>query len=451
MPPSLVHYSDVENAYDDPDHVGRLAGTIESLRDEATVVCGTGDNTGPGVLAMVTEGRQSLPFYDAVAPEFETFGNHDFDHGVDAIRGIVADSPQQWLTANVVDGDGQRFLANETAPWALRNVDGTTVGFVGVTDPKTTAYVPETGALEFLDPTAPVQQAAEALRERGAEWVVVLSHLGRLDETLAAETDVDVILGDHVHSEIVERLDETLITRPGVNGEIVYEITLGESPAVIRHEVEDGSVNEGVARAMDKLREEAGLDEVVGHVADPIRRTESTAFRGESRIGNFVADAYRWAADADVGLQNSGGIREGPPLVGDVSVADLVSVVPFDEPVAVAELTGAELRTVIRQCSGANVGFGASDWWNGHLSGLSVVWDRSDGEIVTLSVDGSPVDGDETYSVATADFLFYTTEEFPVLDESHRRGTLDTQYRVMADYARAEGIDPRVEDRIVYR
>jgi 2',3'-cyclic-nucleotide 2'-phosphodiesterase (5'-nucleotidase family) len=84
MPPSLVHYSDVENAYDDPDHVGRLAGTIESLRDEATVVCGTGDNTGPGVLAMVTEGRQSLPFYDAVAPEFETFGNHDFDHGVDA-------------------------------------------------------------------------------------------------------------------------------------------------------------------------------------------------------------------------------------------------------------------------------------------------------------------------------------------------------------------------------
>jgi len=80
---------------------------------------------------------------------------------------------------------------------------------------------------------------------------------------------------------------------------------------------------------MDKLREEAGLDEVVGHVADPIRRTESTAFRGESRIGNFVADAYRWAADADVGLQNSGGIRGGPPLVGDVSVADLVSVVPF--------------------------------------------------------------------------------------------------------------------------
>jgi len=100
----------------------------------------------------------------------------------------------------VADGERRRrrrpaFPRKRDGPLALRNVDGTTVGFVGVTDPKTTAYVPETGALEFLDPTAPVQQAAEALRERGAEWVVVLSHLGRLDETLAAETDVDVILG----------------------------------------------------------------------------------------------------------------------------------------------------------------------------------------------------------------------------------------------------------------
>ncbi|SFS06116.1 2',3'-cyclic-nucleotide 2'-phosphodiesterase/5'-or 3'-nucleotidase, 5'-nucleotidase family [Halomicrobium zhouii] len=451
MPPSLVHYSDVENAYDDPGNAGRLAGTIDALRGDATVVCGTGDNTAPGVLSMVTEGRQSLPFYDAVGPDFETFGNHDFDHGVDAIREIVADSPQTWLTANVVDGDGTRFLADETAPWALQAVDGTTVGFVGVTDPKTTAYVPETGSLEFLDPTVPVQQAAEALRERGAEWVVVLSHLGRLDETLAAETDVDVILGGHVHSEIVERLDETLLTRPGVNGEIVYEIDLGESPTVTRHEVEDGPRHDGVAETMAELREEADLDEVVDHVSDPILRTESTAFRGESRIGNFVADAYRWAAEADVGLQNSGGIREGPPLAGDVTVADLVSVVPFDEPVAVAELTGTELRTVIRQCSGANISFGESDWWNGHLSGLSVVWDRSDGEISSLNVDGSPVEDDATYSVATADFLFHTSEEFPVLDETHRTGTLDTQFRVMAEYARAQGIDPEVEDRIVYR
>lgn len=448
---TLVHYSDVENAYDDPEHLGRLAGTIDAARDGGTVVCGTGDNTGPGVLSLVTGGRQSLPFFDAIRPDFETFGNHDFDHGLDATREIVTESPQRWLTANVVDADGQRFLAEQTAPWALQEVDGTTTGVVGVTDPKTAAYVPETGSLDFLDPIAPVQRAAAALRERGAEWVVVLSHLGRLDETLAAETDVDVILGGHVHSEIVERLDDTLLTRPGVNGNVVYEIELRDTPTVTRHEVDDGPLDQSVADAMASERRTANLDEIVAHVEEPIQRTDSTVFRGESRIGNFVADAYRWAAESDVALQNSGGIREGPSLSGDVTVGDLISVVPFDAPVAVAEVTGAELRDVVRQCCGANVGFGEADWWNGHVSGLSVTWNWEDGTIGALSVGSEPVNDEATYSIATADFLFHTSEEFPALDETHRRRTLPIQHEVLAEYARANGIDPQTEDRIVYR
>ncbi len=451
MPPSLVHYSDVENAYDDPRSIGRLAGTIDSLRDDRTVVCGTGDDTAPGVLSLVTEGRQALPFFDAVGPTFETFGNHDFDHGLDAIADVVARSPQRWLTANVVDGDGERFLAGETLPWALREVDGTVVGFVGVTDPKTAAYVPETRSLTFRDPVDPVREAAAELRDDGAEWVVVLSHAGRLDETIAAETDVDVILGGHVHSEIVERLDDTLLTRPGVNGGVVYEVTLDDPPTVTRHDVGDGPVDESVADEMERMRREADLDEVVARVDEPIGRTESTVFRGESRIGNFVADAYRWAGDTDVGLQNSGGIREGPPLAGEVTVADLVSVIPFDEPAAVAEVSGEELRDVVRQCSGANIGFGESDWWNGHVSGLRVIWDRTEDVVESLHVGGEPVDDDATYTIATADFLFHTSEEFPVLEESHRVDTLPVQYEVLAEYARSNGIDPRIDGRIVYR
>ncbi len=70
-------YSDVENAYDDPERIGRLAGLIDELRDPGTLVAGTGDNTSPGVLALVTEGEQSLPFFGAIGTDVETFGNHD--------------------------------------------------------------------------------------------------------------------------------------------------------------------------------------------------------------------------------------------------------------------------------------------------------------------------------------------------------------------------------------
>ncbi|WP_162224209.1 hypothetical protein [Halorussus salinus] len=40
----LLHYSDLENVYDRPERAGRLAGCIDALRDDETVVVGTGDD-----------------------------------------------------------------------------------------------------------------------------------------------------------------------------------------------------------------------------------------------------------------------------------------------------------------------------------------------------------------------------------------------------------------------
>jgi len=192
----------------------------------------------------------------------------------------------------------------------------------------------------------------------------------------------------------------------------------------------------------------ANVNEVVAHVEDPIERTHAAAFRGESRVGNFVADAYRWATGADVGLQNSGGVREGEPLEGEVTVADVMSVVPFQEPIAVAELTGAELRETIRQAHGANLAFGEPEWWHAHLSGASVVWDRTREEIVALRVDGELVDDDATYTLVTTDYLFHTEHEFPALNADHRVDLGDVQYEVLSAYARENGLDPRLEGRV---
>jgi len=444
----FLHYSDVENAHDDPERIGRLAGALRELADDGTVVAGSGDNTSPGVLPLVTEGMQAVDFFEAAGTDVETFGNHDFDYGIEATRRVVAASPQTWVSANVRD-DGERFAADEgVVPWFVIERAGTRVGVTGVTDPKTPSINPNAGTVTFENPIEAVREAAAELRDAGAEYVVVLSHLGNGDQELAVETDVDVVLGGHVHTELQERIEGTLLTRPGVNGEVVYEVELGDDPAVTRHRVADFGVNESVAGALRERESDAALDEVVAHVTDPIERSEATTFRGESRIGNFVADAYRWAGDADVGLQNSGGIRSGPDLAGDVTVSDLVSVVPFDEPVAVAELTGEELRTVLRQSHGATVGFGEADWWHSHVSGVELVWDTTREELVEVTVDGDPLDPDATYTMATNDYLFHTDHEFPLLDHDHRTGTLDTQYEVLAAYAREFGIDPAVEGRI---
>ncbi|MFC7175807.1 bifunctional metallophosphatase/5'-nucleotidase [Halosegnis marinus] len=443
----FLHYSDIENAYDDPERLGRLAGTIAARRDDDTLVFGTGDNTSPGILPLVTKGEQALDFFDAVRPDADTFGNHDFDYGPDRALELIARAPQPWICANVERG-GEPFGRDAgVRPWRVFEVAGTRVGVFGLVTPRTASINPATEDVEFTDPYAAAEEAVAALRAEGVDYVVALSHLGTGDETLAAEVDVDVVLGGHNHAERVERLNGTLLTRPGVNGEVLLEVTLPDRE-VTRHVVADGPLDESVRDAMAGRMADAGVDEVVATVADPVERTEVDCFHGESRVGNFVADAYLWYTDADVALQNSGGIRSGPPLSGEVTVGDLISLIPFDEPLVVAKLTGAELAAVFEEGEGARLGFGEPDWWHAHVAGAEIVVDRSSGDLVEATVAGEPLDPERTYRLAVADYLVHSDDEFPTLGERHRVETVEVQYRVLEAYAREVGIDPRVEGRV---
>jgi 2',3'-cyclic-nucleotide 2'-phosphodiesterase (5'-nucleotidase family) len=446
----LLQYSDIENAHDEPSTIAALSGAIESLRDDRTLVCGTGDNVAPGVLPLVTDGEIALEFFEAVSPTVETFGNHDFDFGPDRTAEIVRRSPQQWLSANVKH-EGAPFAGVE--PWCVERVDDERVGFFGLTDPRTPTIGDAEAELVFTDPIAAARGVTTELRDLGVDHVVALSHLGRLDDRLAATCDIDVVLGGHVHSERVERIDGTVLTRPGNGGDVVLEIDL-ETGSVTRHETEEFAGDaELEARYRDRITE-AGLDSVVARISEPIHRTDREAFHGESRIGNFVADAYRWAAERAlgtappvIGLQNSGGIRTGPPISGSVTTGDLISLVPFEEPLVVAELSGSELRSVLREAA-ATPGFGQSEWWHAHVSGIRLTHDHAADELRSVTVNGDPLVEGNRYRIATSEFLVHTDVEFQTLQPRHVIERLDTQYRILIEHATIEGIDPSIEGRI---
>jgi 2',3'-cyclic-nucleotide 2'-phosphodiesterase (5'-nucleotidase family) len=443
----LVQYGDLENAYDRPERVGRLAGLVADLDGPNAVVVGTGDDTAPGVLSLVTEGRQAFDLFDAIDPAVETPGNHDFDYGIDAMRELVRDSPQAWVCANV-DIEG-------VTPSTVVPVDGGRVGFVGVLDPRTPSMCPPAAELTVTDPLDAVERELPALRERAGR-VVALAHVDEAtSETIARLDGVDAVLAGHVHEERVGTVAGTPLVRPGANGRAVATVDL-DSGTVERHPVDavtaPGPVGEAVTQALRERLSAAGLDEVVAHVEDPIERRPHDRKAGESRVGNLVADAYRWTAGTDVALQNTGGIRGGPPLAGAVTVADLVSLVPFDEPVVVAELAGEELRAVCRQADGRRLD-GLSDHWHAHVSGMAIAVadegvDTGGTGDLSVRVGGDPLDTEETYTLATSAYLLHADHEFPALTERHRVATLESQYEALARYAREEGIAPRVEGRL---
>jgi 2',3'-cyclic-nucleotide 2'-phosphodiesterase (5'-nucleotidase family) len=450
MTARLLQYSDVENAYDDPERIARLAGLIDARRDGATAVVGTGDDFAPGVLSLVTEGRQSLDFYRAVRPDVETFGNHDFDYGPEAARAIVADSPQTWVTANVRQDDAPFAAAEGVTATTVRRVGDAEVGFFGLTAPETAASNPGADGLTFADPLPAARAAVADLHEQGVDHVVALSHLGDGDAELARAVDVDCVLGGHLHEKTVDEVAGTPVVRPGVNGHRLVEVDL-DTGAVELHAVADGPVHDGVRAAMRAHHRAADLSEVVTTVSEPVRRDEPTVFGGEARVGNFVADAFRHAGverPVDLALQNSGGIRSGPPLSGAVTVADLVSLVPFEERVVAVEVEGARLRAALASAADS-VSFGAEGWWHAHLSGASVRYDRQAG-LTSATVGGESLAEDRTYTLATSEFVLGASDEFPALDETLsvvERGAV--QYEALVEHARENGVRAPIGGRVV--
>ena len=453
----LVHYSDIENVFDAPERAARLAGRISELDGPDAAVVATGDTAAPGVLSLVAKGRQVLDFYAATDTDLDTFGNHEFDYGPDTLRDLVADASVTYVSANVRDEADEPFGRDEgVTPWTTRVVDGETVGFVGLTDPTTDSLNPMAAPLGFDDQIAAACDSVAAMEraEPTVDRLVVLSHLGVGDDDLARALDVDVILGGHVHSRRNEYVDGTLVVRPGVNGEAVAEIDLdgaGDRPTATLHEPDGATPHAELRAALIRRMSEADLDEVVGHVTEPVERTGAVVHGGECRVGNFVADAFRWVHEADVGLSNAGGLRQGDPWAGDVTKADLISLIPFEEPVVLASVSGEELLGVFREMAAPDIDFGEDDWWHGHVSNARVVWDAAGETVVAATVGGEPVEPDARYAVATSEYLLHSDHEFPTLEERHRVGEADIQYEVLAEYARERGIDPAIEGRIEIR
>jgi 2',3'-cyclic-nucleotide 2'-phosphodiesterase (5'-nucleotidase family) len=442
----LLHYSDLETALDSPTQCARLAGELAARRDTETLVVGTGDNTAPGALSLATEGAAALEFFRAVDPDADIFGNHEFDFGPERARELAGLAPQPWLCANVTVND-TRFAPAETEPTRLVDA-GETAGLVGVSHPRTAEINPGLGGLSFHDPVPVVREHATRLRSAGATRVVVLSHCGYTDERIAAETDVDAVLGGHVHDTVTDIVGGTAVVRPGRGGRQFAQIRLGARPEVTVHGVSDDHVDESLAAGLRDRLAETGLDSAVTTVAEPISRTEPDTTVAESPIGNVVVDALRWQSGADVALSPPGAIRSGDPLQGTVTVADLVALTPYEDELLTVELPGDRLREAF-----VAVPFGYHDDGHpreqcSHVSGATVVWDDDNGQLIEARVGGNPLDADRTYTVGVPEYLVETdhvNNAFGPADVVDQHGRARD---AIVAYAREQGLEASLDGRI---
>lgn len=330
-----------------------------------------GDAIQGGFISTISKGKYIIDLMNAASYDYLTLGNHEFDYGMDELKSRIDEFNGTVLSCNITYiGSNENKLEN-VKPYDIKTYGNKKVAYIGVTTPDSiTSSTPsnfmEDGeyAYSFLSDDKYlyeiVQSYIDEVKELGADYVVVMSHLGEKkaqrpydSKTLIQNTTgIDVVLDAHSHSVI--RQDKikdkdghsVILSQTGTKFKYVGLLLIKENgristKLISRYDEEDKAVISKLSEI--KSNYEDMLNTVIAYTNFSLKITDGLGVRmvrrRETNLGDLIADAYRIMLKADIGLQNGGGIREDIDK-GDITYQDIYNVLPFSNTLCVVKATG---------------------------------------------------------------------------------------------------------------
>ena len=131
----------------------------------------------------------------------------------------------------------------------------------------------------------------------------------------------------------------------------------------------------------------------------------------ETNLGNLVTEAYRAKFNADLGLANSGGIRDSIKA-GDISYETVLTVLPFGNDIVTVKISGKDLKGYLTRVLGElTPGSGSYP----QISGLEADFNAKAKQFKKLAVANKPLDPKRTYTLALPSFIAKGGDKWPDL------------------------------------
>ena len=453
---------DVVVLYTNDVHCGVDAGTPEDTMGyanlaaykhameeahEHVVLVDAGDAIQGEAIGTLSNGSYLVDIMNQVGYDYATFGNHEFDYGMDVALSLLEKSNAKYLSCNFID---LRTNKTVTDAYAMETYGSLKVAYVGVSTPETfTKSTPtyfQDGNGNYIygfmqDDTgeklyAAVQSAVDAARKEGAKYVIAMAHLGieadcqpwTSSDVIVNTSGIDVVLDGHSHStiagDIVKNKEgkDVILTSTGTKLANIGCLTITADGKLSTALIND----DGVGETISEIKK--GYEEMVNTVVastkveltvnDPVSG-ERMVRRQETNLGDLCADAYRAMSGADIAVVNGGGIRVSIPA-GDITYGQIIAVHPFGNEMCVVEATGQQILDALemgaRNAPGECGGFL-------QVSGMSYEIDLNVEPTVEVNADGmftgvsgkyrvknvkvgdEPLDLAKTYTLASHNYM----------------------------------------------
>lgn len=417
---SIFHTTDLHGhilptkTYDGLGDVGGIARCVTQIRRwkkelPDSLLVDIGDVYQGTPIGLNTSGKVMIELFNKLGYDAWALGNHDFDWGRGIVEGALGFSKCGILTGNLkIDGHlpGEATgVWEKVRPWAVKEVGGFRIGMVGLLTPGLPYWLtPATlGGVEVQNPVDSLRRSVDEMRAEKPDAIVVLGHMGwrtqddfanPIREALRQVEGVDVFLAGHTHQDQPSWMTgRTLCTQASY-----YGIHCGRVDLTFDLESRKLIDRRAFTVLMDSRFD---LDPVVVEIAKPelakadqqMKRkvcTVKTEIPAEG-VAPLLCEAFSAAltkAGTPVDGVFHGTFGKAPITAGDKTVADCWVLLPYENGLAVADLTTADLVTVVAEDRGNRI------LWPFELE-LS-----PSGEVKKFLFKGEPVDPAKRYRIA---------------------------------------------------
>jgi 2',3'-cyclic-nucleotide 2'-phosphodiesterase (5'-nucleotidase family) len=402
---------------------------------------------------------------NTVGYDLMTVGNHDFNYGQDRLLELAKMADFDIISSNIFKANYSTFLPS----YVIKEFDGVKVGIFGLATPDTTftTHPNNVIGLNFFDPVIVARLMVATLKDK-TDIIVCLAHLG-LDssgdyssEKVAMYVNgIDVIVDGHSHTSLPEGrlVNNTLIVQAGDYiknvGVVELKLTNGVLTKTAKHitkaEAEAMESDQVIVDLVTKVKADNMVitSEVIGTTTVRLDGDRGLVRTGETNLGNLITDAMLYETGAQIAFTNGGGIRASIE-VGEITVGDVITVLPFGNYVVTKELTGAQIWAALEL--GMDT-YPAEKGSFPHIAGMKVVFDpaKAAGErVVSVTVGGESIVLDKLYTVATNDFIAAGGDGYTMFKAATLIGEYLGLDEVLIDYIHVFGAeDSVVEGRIM--
>ena len=304
---TLLYFNDAHEIHPVRDRFGergglaRLKTCIDSVKTEhpdALVIFG-GDCAGGTLFGALYQGKPIVHAMNVIPVDMATFGQHDFDYGLENTRELVESSTFEWFTTNLDSGDYSLF---NLPKYLIKRINRYKLGFLGLTDAmSTTSRVP-------VDQGNLISAAKLVLPElKFCDVIVALTQTTpEMNQNLLNSCpEIDLILTEErgENRSVIDHIGTKAIVYPSGNAGHIVQVNINKdknTPEFIFKIIPvDNRVpaNPGLSDFARQFAVSSDSSETVTVLYTDIPRKPSCS--AETVLGNLISDSYRYFFNTD--------------------------------------------------------------------------------------------------------------------------------------------------------